>query len=58
MVLRLWVCRRKEPILGYVPKNDEKKNLVYKGLNNGTNLSSWSEYLFATSILSTFKNFL
>ena len=23
---RLWVGRRKEPILGYVPKNDEKKN--------------------------------
>ena len=22
---RLWVGRRKEPILGYVPKNDEKK---------------------------------
>ena len=22
----------KEPILGYVPKNDEKKNLVHKGL--------------------------
>ena len=26
------VGRRKEPILGYVPKNDEKKNLVHKGL--------------------------
>ena len=24
--------RRKEPILGYVPKNDEKKNSVHKGL--------------------------
>ena len=23
---------RKEPILGYVPKNDEKNNLVHKGL--------------------------
>ena len=30
---RLWVGRRKEPILGYVHKNGEKKNLVYKGLN-------------------------
>ena len=30
----LWVGRRKEPILGYVPKNDEKKNLVYKRLMN------------------------
>ena len=30
---RLWVGRRKEPILGYVPKKDEKKNLVHKGLN-------------------------
>ena len=29
---RLWVGRRIEPILGYVPKN-EKKNLVHKGLN-------------------------
>ena len=27
----LWVGRRKEPILGYVPKNDEK-NLDHKGL--------------------------
>ena len=27
------VGRRKDPILGYVPKNDEKKkNLVHKGL--------------------------
>ena len=24
--------RRKEPILGHVPKNDEKKNSVHKGL--------------------------
>ena len=30
---RLWVGRRKEPILGYVPKNDEKKKLVHKELN-------------------------
>ena len=30
---RLWVGRRKEPILGYVPKNDEKKNSVHKGLS-------------------------
>ena len=29
---RLWVGRRKEPILGYVPKNDEKKNSGGKGL--------------------------
>ena len=29
---RLWVGRRKEPILGYVPKNDEKKNSGCKGL--------------------------
>ena len=25
--------RRKEPILGYVPRNDQKKNLVHKGLS-------------------------
>ena len=31
---RLWVGRRKEPILGYVPKNDKnKKNSGSKGLN-------------------------
>ena len=29
---RLWVGRRKEPILGYVPKNDEKKNSVHEVL--------------------------
>ena len=28
----LWVGRRKERVLAYVPKNDEKKNLVHKGL--------------------------
>ena len=28
----LWVGRRKEPILGYVLKYDEKKNLVLEGL--------------------------
>ena len=27
---------RKEPILGYVPKNDEKNNLVHKGLKKGS----------------------
>ena len=27
-------CRRKEPILGYVPKNDEQKNSVHKGLKD------------------------
>ena len=26
------VGRRKEPILGYVPKNDDKNNLVHKGV--------------------------
>ena len=30
---RLWVGRRKEPILGYVSKNDVKKNSGGKGLN-------------------------
>ena len=30
----LWVGRRKEPVLDYVPKNDEKKNLVSKGLKS------------------------
>ena len=29
---RLWVGRRKEPILGYVPKNYVKKNSGSKGL--------------------------
>ena len=30
---RLWVGRRKEPILSYVTKNDEKKNPGTNGLN-------------------------
>ena len=29
--LSLWVGRRKEPILGYVPKNDEKRIWSFKG---------------------------
>ena len=28
---RLWVGRRKEPILGYVTKNDEKRIHAFKG---------------------------
>ena len=35
---RLWVGRRKEPILGYVSKNDEKKNSGGKGLIRKENL--------------------
>ena len=31
---RLWVCRRKESILRYVTKNDEKKNSGTDGLIN------------------------
>ena len=31
-VAPILVGRWKEPILGYVPKNDEKMNLVHKGL--------------------------
>ena len=34
---RLWVGRRKEPILGYVPKNNEKKNSVHKRVNENEN---------------------
>ena len=30
-VSRLWVGRRKEPTLGYVPKNDEKNFWSIKG---------------------------
>ena len=29
---RLWVGRRKEPILGYVPRNDDKRNSGSKRL--------------------------
>ena len=29
---RAYESVEKEPILGYVPKNDEKKNFVHKGL--------------------------
>ena len=35
---RLWVGRRKEPILGYVSKNDEKNNSGGKGLKTAQNL--------------------
>ena len=31
--LQLWVGRRKESILGYVPKKDENKNSGSEGLN-------------------------
>ena len=34
---RLWVSKRKEPILCYVMKNDEKKNLGHKGLKKMKN---------------------
>ena len=30
--MSLWVCRWKDPILGYVMKNNEKNNLAHKGL--------------------------
>ena len=47
---RLWVGRRKEPILGYVPKNNEKKNLVHKGIT----ISCWSiQYLKKVYFLNT-----
>ena len=49
---RLWVGRRKEPILVYVPKNDEKKNLVHKGLNK----NSFSDSLCRITLLD--KSFI
>ena len=33
--------RRKEPILGYVPKDDEKKNLVHIGLISTSNFCKY-----------------
>ena len=42
---RLWVCRRKEPILGYVPKNYEKKNPAGNGLRGMEPLSQASHDL-------------
>ena len=47
--LRLWVGRREEPILGYVPKNDEKKNSEGKGL-------SWQEHCLCMSTNNQTKN--
>ena len=35
---RLWVGRRKEPILGYVPKNDEIKEFVHLRVKENENL--------------------
>ena len=40
MSVALRVCRRKDPILSYVPKNDEK-NLVRKGLNVNSILNKY-----------------
>ena len=39
--LRLWVGRRKEPILGYVPKNYEKNNSGSKGLKHIADISCY-----------------
>ena len=36
---RLRVGRRKEPILGYFPKNDEKNNLVHKRVKTHNKMS-------------------
>ena len=41
---RLWVSRRKEPILGYVPKNDENKNSGSKGLTNRKQICIGGKY--------------
>ena len=41
----LFLKDSKEPILGYVPKNDEKKNSIHKGLNYGTFLEICDELL-------------
>ena len=32
--MRLWVGRRKEPILCYAPKNEEKNHLMHKSLKH------------------------
>ena len=51
---RLWVGRRLEPILGYVPKNDETNNLVHKGLKVAFKLMIWAENVW---IMQTFSSF-
>ena len=43
---RLWVGRQKEPILGYVSKNDENKNSGLKGLIRHQGESSSLDILF------------
>ena len=51
---RLWVGRRKEPILGYVPKNDEKKNSVHKGLKGVYSGVLQTRIYYCCAILSQF----
>ena len=42
----LWVGRQKEPILGYVRKNNEKKNLDHKGLILNISYFAFNVYKF------------
>ena len=44
-----WVGRRKEPILGYVPKNDEKKNSDHKGLMKS--IETWVNIIIIEAFL-------
>ena len=67
LFLRLWVGRRKEPILGYVPKNYEKEKSGSNGLNERYNwpekyLVLWlcgqsSVYLWLTQRAQVFASF-
>ena len=50
---RLWVGRRKEPILGYVPKNDEKKNSGSKGLSNAREKFIAAEFMRINPCISS-----
>ena len=47
---RLWVGRRKESILGYVPENDEKNNSGIKGLKK---VVKWLEIEYFGVFLNT-----
>ena len=55
-VAPLWVGRRKEPILGYVPKNDEKKNFVQKGLKRRQPLHLLNKITYNTSMDATYAS--
>ena len=55
---RLWVGRRKEPVLGYVPKNDDKKNSGGEGLTKiqEIQIRHWNTILYTAQKEASLTN--